>query len=798
MIGIKVNNTFLDISAGATTQFDQNSPLFSFDQIEGEYSLPVTLPASERNLQALGFINELQVKKSSASINDAQYFEDGVPIYKGTLVCEYYDGNLNIAGGVISAYFLIGVSNFYQQIKSKKMKDLQLGGGRVFNWAGFDRNAAGFWKQAHDTWNGQDDYVFAPIVNENWENSDGSGSVDFMNKLAIVDNSVQLSQTENYTNLVAMPYLAYVFKQLFIENGFNVEGDIFDDPDFNRLMMPNFQAVDWGTLKQEVEAGWNPINHPRGAPVPYVYTFYPHDQITIDLSQHMPDCSQSEFFLAIRNRFGLGITFNNRLNKVTIRQLNKVWQQSERKDFTGKVSAKIKNNFAKQEIYALKQDFDTNDSAVSAPDFNSVNLKGNVNIVKDLPGNAKQNDCYFVLYANQYYVYNYNSDTYRYDWVAFSDNIYDYEPDGNTQSITTSATPLGMRYVKLFEVGGADFYFHCASCEQEGNWKGKQGDYINWGIRLMFYHQLFNKYASGILLQIPLVTNSCYQYDGNHPGNWSLSYVQGQRGLIKTFWQQWINILQSQEQPDFTFLLSLADMTKLQWHDIILVAGVAYLVMKRQPVSPFNGQLYANCIRMQYGQITPCPAITLNAPVINNNSVTISWESDGGSFDIYLDNNFQANTANKQYSLYNIAAGDHTIKVSAACSTGDANSDSKDFSIAQAPPSIVKISSTAINNNTERQELFQVGPSIAAGNKFTLMVYSHEVTVTADAGDTPDDIIVKLMNAVNATTEAQWDDHNSAPNHGTAGFPPTAIIVRPNLRVTLNWQNSFACSASVD
>lgn len=94
-----------------------------------------------------------------------------------------------------------------------------------------------------------------------------------------------------------------------------------------------------------------------------------------------------------------------------------------------------------------------------------------------------------------------------------------------------------------------------------------------------------------------------------------------------------------------------------------------------------------------------------------------------------------------------------------------------------------------------RAQQFTVGSAIVVGTIYNLMVYSHKVSHTSILGDTPQSIVGKFVTLINNTTEAEWNDFNSAPLSGTIGFPPFAIAYSniPNvLSVSLNKQNQFA------
>jgi hypothetical protein len=112
-------------------------------------------------------------------------------------------------------------------------------------------------------------------------------------------------------------------------------------------------------------------------------------------------------------------------------------------------------------------------------------------------------------------------------------------------------------------------------------------------------------------------------------------------------------------------------------------------------------------------------------------------------------------------------------------------------------PSLTLVSNVTQGPKGKRTQVFEVGESVSAGNKFRLTVYSHTVTVTALAGDTAISIASKLRDAINNTTTSQWNSQGVAPPIGTAGYPPTATSSGDQVTIVLNHQNQFAASASV-
>jgi len=93
-----------------------------------------------------------------------------------------------------------------------------------------------------------------------------------------------------------------------------------------------------------------------------------------------------------------------------------------------------------------------------------------------------------------------------------------------------------------------------------------------------------------------------------------------------------------------------------------------------------------------------------------------------------------------------------------------------------------------------RSQHFKVGASIITGTIYNLMIYSHKVSYTTVSGDTYSLIVQGLINEINNTTAAQWNDKNSAPLSGTPGFPPVAqklLFSLNTIKITLDYNHKF-------
>jgi hypothetical protein len=87
-----------------------------------------------------------------------------------------------------------------------------------------------------------------------------------------------------------------------------------------------------------------------------------------------------------------------------------------------------------------------------------------------------------------------------------------------------------------------------------------------------------------------------------------------------------------------------------------------------------------------------CPSITLNAPIINNDSITVSWSAGSGatSFNVYIDNVLDSASpqGSTSFAKSGLSNGNHTIKVEALPCGGTPQSDSRQFNVNYTPPCV--------------------------------------------------------------------------------------------------------------
>ncbi|SKD10109.1 hypothetical protein SAMN05660461_6009 [Chitinophaga ginsengisegetis] len=669
MIGIFVNGRFLDIPPGATTSMERNTPLLLGDTVLGELMLPLTIPPTENNIIALGFITEPGKEKTATDVKvEAQYYEHGIFMYRGTLVVENTQTNLiSTERGNISIYFLLSISDFYTRAAKVRLSDLNLGGLRQIS---------NFVDHVKATWSGTQagfDYVFAPVSNDNFlpPNPDQEFPIydplyNCMNPIQVIDGTLTLSFFSwSELRLVPFMYFKFLLVKCFSHFGFTISGEILDDPDFNKIILLNYQSIYWGV--------WNTDNTQAVV----------FDPVQFDLKNHVPkDYSVTRFLIAAANFFGWSYQFDVIRKHCTLVPLARLLAQSSRKDFTNKCGPVLKSEFAKQQkVYGLKLNFDGADTTISKPDLSKIERRPDVPTVADLEPASLFNNGKAALVStlNWWYICRYNEDDKVYRWEFLGDNIYDYEPSGVTESIETAITPVSQRLKDWRRMpDGSYIQALLPTVNQTGNWYGKTGEYSTWEMRILFYHGMQPDVAASDKLY-PFASSHNYNSRGQKVGNYSLS-PNASDGVISRFWERWLKTLGSFEVVTFVLNLSMVEYMSLSWTDIILIRSVIYLPTQLNTGSPFltysgddAGAVTVKALRVT----TEKPAVWQCVAAVEN--VTVNYASGGIANVNFVESTPGANSW--QYSIdgaapitiyshpFIIAAppGNHTIVITPLC-----------------------------------------------------------------------------------------------------------------------------------
>lgn len=586
MAEIYLNNEKLDMEPGVKVDIERNSPYTQLtDEITGDYSLPFPIKGTEKNMRLTGYQHLIQNNNGQAQ--PCTILDDGVFFSSGKLRVQQVQHDLNHPGRTVaSAYYLSAISAFYQDIKGLKMPAVNYGGDIVKTWDNFNEAGSGFWGHIHAVLNSSPGYgigvynyafysVYDPIWGENPDTGDMIPQVinhteEVAGVLKFKHNSYgdqpPFAASVSPNIIVPFPYLMFVMEKCAAHVGWRISWNITEEFDMRRITLINFRAIYWGytqTTGGPLIEGTSPI--------------------VFNMNQHVPDMLVSEFFAAVKTRLGIFYEFDNARKIITISDVDAL-KAGDVKD----VSRSVVNPVVKER----KEDASIIALRVSANGYldrirqkiNPDTYQGELDTPGDLPTAAETNEghTYLVRMVNAYYIcVEYDTDLY--EWQYFTPNIYDYEPDGYTQEITTSALVPPMDYlnsyydlIPKFENEGGQYFFENSNswpillCYWHGKRENIAGQLTSYGS-----HHIYDSN----MVQVANVALSflCRDVNGDEVGIWAFRY------------KPLLEMINLDEYLKFSLVISKLDLYNLKFTDKLIIRGVPVIIDKIFPQLPYPG-----------------------------------------------------------------------------------------------------------------------------------------------------------------------------------------------------------------
>jgi hypothetical protein len=592
MLGFKINNEDLDMTPGTVLELEQNNPFLQFnEEIAGEYSMPFELQASPDNIRLTQLAALIQKRVNVAGI-EATAYDGGLQHSIGKIKIEKSNIDLNrTQNGKLSCYYLTGTSFFYNDIRGKKLKDINAGGDRVFSWDNFSRNGSGFWGHIHKVIDAPAgygssgyDYAFYPMVNESftWDISARTFGGNVTNNMTYAGGQVNFTQFcadgMDANKIVPFPYLKYVLNKISEYTGWKFDGAILNDPDFLKITMWDCRAIDWAYYipARVIILGGGPI---KAKPT-----------ISFNLINHLPDISISEFLLSLRNRLGIYYDVDRRSKVVRFTKLVDV-AASTIKEYTSKAGPLVtKSVLPEKKIYSLKTKEDSGPINLSGlSDQGSLLNKSSLPLASE----ARDLQVYLVISENNYYICQQNETSGAYEWKIYDSNTRDVVPEGATEEITTGALTTGNEYL-------SPYLDLIPRWDETGFWPGRTEETSSITLLLLFYHGIKNNKAGQ---PYPFASHHIYDSQGVQVGNWSLSFLGKKTdgtdvGLYHKNWKPFLDKLTTREQLEVTLYLPRHEYMKLKFSDVISIAGVRMYVSRVKATIPYSGTVQLECSRI--------------------------------------------------------------------------------------------------------------------------------------------------------------------------------------------------------
>lgn len=586
MLAIKVNNEYLDLLPGTQMEVEENNSFLQFgDEVVGEYSFPFDVPNTAKNNRLLNYAGVIQKNVNNTGI-DALVYDSGFQHSKGRLKFEKIQHNLNHGpNNRLSCYYLTGSSYFWQDVKDKNLRHIDLGGPRTFAWDNYNRNGSGFWGHIHqvvDAAPGTYDYAFYSAFTDDfdWEN----GGTDWVNVMTIVGGQPTFSQTnkrrdgsaKDSNTIVPFPYLKKVLVKAIEYVGWKVEGAILNDPQFQKITLQNLRAIDWAIYKT----------------VSSFSLLIPRSSITFNLIDHLPDMSIATFLFALRKRFGWWYDIDKVNKIIRIKDLSDI-AISDMKDMSSKASPLIpKTILTETKIYSVR-----NNTSSSAISLEGLVYDGEVNVASALPmpAEALYGHVYLIRTENNYAICEWNDSANFWQWEFYQANTGDVAPVGATDEIAGNSSVSAIERNPLNNYG--DFM---PVITGSGFWPGRNDDNQAQDIQLCFYYGRRNDVNGR---SFPFASHHIYDGAGVLVGTWSLALLAkdtagNEIGLYERKWKPFLERLRATEELEVTLYLNRNDLMALKYSDAIVINGVKMYIKQRKYVIPYKNVLTLTCIRI--------------------------------------------------------------------------------------------------------------------------------------------------------------------------------------------------------
>ncbi len=569
MFSIRYKNEIVDIQPGQKIEHTRNNPMFLIESLLGEYSTPLTIVASEKNVRLFGeYFFDLSIKKKGKF--EVEILDHGSFAFNATLVIETANVNRRVFGkGNASGFILNGISSFLSKIKDKKANKLECGGERVLEYTTNDPtdNSGGYVQHFQQTWDNTFDYIVAPIRNELWTGDpDDELANGWMN---ILDLNANLMPLQAY---VLQPRVKYLLECLFREHGWILDSSAMAGTGWENLFL--FSVKPLFTINVTWDQTW------VGDRYENIPTATNISELRFKLAEWIsPEVTCTDLLLEICKKYGWVPLCSSYSNVCRLVPLKKA-KNGRIKDWTKYASATVSADFSGEaKVFEFKNEMPPNDEFLSKPSFENLKIEPPVLSKADLPsplGNY-DNSVIYAFKENQYFRIELDETTNQRVWAVFSDNIYDEEVEGATDTFETKVSTLPVYRTKYRTLSGIDFYGLFPLCKQSRN--------KDWGLRTLYYHGMVDEVkADGTSgpKKYPYLSSINILPNGTQSGDWSnvLKHDKGDDdfGIIKHWFQAWIDLIGQVETDEQKIYLPIHELYKFEWDDIILIFNIAYLV----------------------------------------------------------------------------------------------------------------------------------------------------------------------------------------------------------------------------
>ena len=681
MFQLKYNGGFLDLGVDQKLEFQRENPMFILNDFYKEYSTPIVIKYSEKNVALLGGLFFDSFNHQPIKV-DCELWQYGSVYSIVTLVVDKADPNRRNAGkGDVNGYLLAGLSRLFYKIKFRFLNTLQFGGPRVFNFTTDNPHdgSNGYFQHFFATANNTFDYIIAPVRNDVFngsvENSSGWMN-DWMWQRLSNSITVPIYGTTAWTTLndetnpqyfswhenksaVVFPRFKYIFTQIFIENGYTLDTSELNGTNWEEIFLLSLYPIYfYNSIFWQI---YDSLSSTGSLTQPFA------NSITIDLANCIsPEITCASFLLAICKKYGwtilpIGgdsykIVVLKNVKSLPKMDITKFVSDSVQADFSigGRIQA-FTNTFPNSEEFSTGKTPAPDDGKyIETPVYNSDSLP-DLTKINAFNLSTYDNSRIFVYDENKYYKIGLLTSTVTVwnntrVWIPDVDNVYNYQPPNNTESIDSEVTTLPVYWTQYRTdyTTNVLYYGFFPIC--------KQSRLQNWGIRTMqFVGNVTESYIEAVRLtggsytgplttilaegtdaytsvktpgtfQYPLL--SCCRSNGvTDILPWSNTYTHPNPadgkdyGLISYWFQNWLDTIGLTNVYEQNIYLPIDILKRITFNTIFTIDNIPYLIQSYTEPIPYKGFILAKMVRLIMDKTEA--SVTLSSNVY----LKIYWEN---------------------------------------------------------------------------------------------------------------------------------------------------------------------------
>jgi len=564
MLQLLINGEPVDLSPDASITIDEESPVFDKDTIPGGFSFPFNLPITPRNRRILGFPERIEKQGPMSTEQPFHLFHQGILRFSGTIT-------VTEASDTYKANMMVGSGNLASRIKGKKLKDLDLGGTRTWEWKPEYKYP-------------DDDFALFPIHNEIFmqDHYDDAAYILDGYWLNVYSAGEFYHEPDAVFAICPFPYLIYIIRRIMSQYGFQIQANVLEsNKDFRDLVLYNNYDITCPVPTTEIVEIFLGTNQ-------YGDELYEEMEVatvgrgitTFDLVNCVPDMLISDFILSIRNLLNIAFVFDSQDHVSIILRQDTVLKKLDQ-DITDQVigiplitAPTILSGFK------LAWNHDDNDTIfkdgfkaideylalIKDPVLDFVALAAITPVVNEI--RAVQ-----IMDAG-YYQYAQVGETNVFQWQKFGIGFQNYLDGLMGEVFETKFSTLIM---ETWQRGGAGPSIRLPRAEQLGN-SVTRAIYQEFSPRLLFYRGMQLDSNSD---PYPMGSNDCWDRTGekledkNLVLKWQGDF--GFFGLYKELWKKYLTWWMARKQVTWT----IKDPSLLRFDQKYAIDGKHYLLKKR-------------------------------------------------------------------------------------------------------------------------------------------------------------------------------------------------------------------------